>query len=241
MKYNVIYADPPWSFNDGIRHSETLKFRKLEDHYETMSLAEICSLPIKDIAENPCVLFLWTTDAHLEDAMSVISNWGFQYKTIGFIWNKKTKNGKQVCFMGKWTMKGSEICLLATRGVAHKLLKVFNVRQLVEAERGVHSQKPIEVMRRIEEMFGDVPKIELFARSKRAGWHTWGNELENDVEFCNINESWKSKLIQQLKHGLHSGTIKRADANELCLLMRENKPFRLLFNKNRGYVGIQYC
>lgn len=186
-KYQIIYADPPWDFGDRLRSSKRLEngkmhFRELNMHYDTMSTKEICNLSIKSIIDNDAVLFLWTTDAHLPDALEVIKSWGFKYKTIGFIWNKKEKTGKQVCFMGKWTLKGSEICLLATKGSAHKLIKNHKIRQLVEAERSIHSQKPDEVRNRIVELLGDLPRIELFARKKVEGWDVWGKELESSIK-----------------------------------------------------------
>ncbi|CAB4157348.1 IME4 Transcriptional activator, adenine-specific DNA methyltransferase [uncultured Caudovirales phage] len=186
-KYQIIYADPPWHFNDRIRSSKKLddgkmQFRELELHYKTMKTNEICSLPIEDIAEDNAVLFMWTTDSHLSDALKVIEAWGFTYKTIGFVWNKKTNTGKQVCYMGKWTMKGSEICLLATKGKAHSLIKSHKVRQLVEAERSIHSRKPNEVRNRIVELLGDIPRVELFAREAKPGWDSWGNEIQNTIE-----------------------------------------------------------
>lgn len=186
-KYQVIYADPPWYFNDRIRSSKKLEngkmqFRELELHYKTMKTNEICALPIENVADDNSVLFMWTTDTHLPDALKVIEAWGFKYKTVAFIWNKKTNTGKQVCYMGKWTMKGSEICLLATKGKAHGLIKSHKVRQLVEAERSIHSRKPDEVRNRIVELLGDLPRVELFARDAKPGWDVWGNEVQSDIE-----------------------------------------------------------
>lgn len=183
-KYQVIYADPPWSFGDRLRSNKKkdngkLDYRELERHYDTMSLKDIKMLPVDSIASTDCVLFMWTTDAHLSDAIDVIKSWGFAYKTIAFVWNKKTNKGNQVCFMGKWTMKGSEICLLATKGKAHRLIKKHNVRQLVEAERVGHSVKPEVVRERIVLLLGELPRVELFARKKTAGWDVWGNEVDS--------------------------------------------------------------
>ena len=186
-KYNIIYADPAWSFGDRLRSSKKkdngkMDYRELERHYKTMTIADICALPIDKLSAENSVLFMWTTDAHLEEAMKVINAWGFNYKTIGFIWNKKTNKGNQVCFMGKWTMKGSEICLLATKGKAHGMIEKHNVRQLVEAERQKHSQKPDEVRKRIVELLGDRPRLELFCRQPKDGWDAWGNEVENSID-----------------------------------------------------------
>ncbi len=193
-KYKIIYADPPWHFGDRLRSSKKLDngkmhFRELNLHYNTQSTADICKLNVNKIADTNAVLFIWTTDAHLPDALEVIKSWGFKYKTIGFIWNKKEKSGKQVCFMGKWTLKGSEICLLATKGKAHSLIINHKIRQLVEAERTKHSKKPEKVKENIEKMFGDISKIELFARNKRLGWDVWGNEIDSDIDLEeNFNE-----------------------------------------------------
>jgi N6-adenosine-specific RNA methylase IME4 len=124
MKYNVIYADPPWRFSQGINRRSVIREKyntneELSLHYPTMSDNEIINLDINSIANEKCILFLWTTDAHLEIAIKAINKWGFKYKTIAFTWNKKRS------FMGKWTTKQCEICLLATKGTSHKLLKSF--------------------------------------------------------------------------------------------------------------------
>jgi N6-adenosine-specific RNA methylase IME4 len=185
-KYEIIYADPAWSFGDRLRSSKKkadgkMDYRELERHYDTMSIKEMCEIPVKNITAENSVLFMWTTDAHLEEAMKVINAWGFKYKTIGFVWNKKTNKGNQVCFMGKWTMKGSEICLLATKGKAHSMIEKHNVRQLVEAERQKHSKKPDEVLNRIVELLGNRPRLEMFCRESKQGWDVWGNEVDNSI------------------------------------------------------------
>ena len=190
-KYDVIYADPPWYFSGSIPTTKgstkagKLKFtdRHLDDfQYPTMRISELeefFSTTVADLASDDAVLLLWTTDAHLDVAIRLGELAGFTYRTIGFIWNKKTVKGNQVCFMGRWTMKGSEICLLFSKGKAHsKHLKARNVRQLVEAERREHSRKPDEVRDRIALMFPEARKIELFARTTTPGWDVHGNETE---------------------------------------------------------------
>lgn len=181
--FSVIYADPPWSYyND-----TTLQTPKLVKQggmkyppYPVMASEEIKRLPVKEIAADDSVLFIWTTDYHLERAIAVINAWGFQYKTIGFAWQKTNKKGDPVSFMGAYTMKtGIELCLLATRGKnAHKMVKKFGVRGRIESPRQHHSKKPDEIRSRIVEMFGDVPRVELFARERVQGWEAWGNEIE---------------------------------------------------------------
>ena len=147
------------------------------------------ALPVAEIAADNCLLFIWTTDYHLQKCLNVINAWGFEYKTIGFVWAKKTKTNQQVCFTGAYTMKsGCEICLLATKGKnAHKLVKTHNVRGYVESPRLHHSKKPDEVRNRILSLVGDVPRIELFARETYPGWDSIGF----DIDGMNIADSLK--------------------------------------------------
>ena len=185
-KYQIIYADPAWSYyNDSTAKQDCTTVKGMRrPPYSVMSSNEIMNLPIKEIAADNSILFIWTTDYHLARCVEVIKAWGFEYKTVGFVWAKKNKKGLPVCFMGAYTMKsGTELCLLATRGKdAHKLVRKHNVRSLIESPREHHSKKPDEVRTRIVELLGDLPRVELFAREKCVGWHIWGNELENDVE-----------------------------------------------------------
>lgn len=177
MKYKVIYADPPWSYGDKMAgHSFSL------DHeYPTMTNQDLLALGggVKNLCEKDAILFLWATSPNLPIAFEVISAWGFKYKTVAFCWSKRTSGGKEVANLGRWTMGNIEIVLLATRGKPQRIIK--NVRQLVVAERTRHSAKPEEVRKRIEELMGDVPRIELFARERKEGWHAFGNEIISDI------------------------------------------------------------
>jgi site-specific DNA-methyltransferase (adenine-specific) len=188
-RYNIIYADPAWSYyNDSTAKPDCTTVKGMRrPPYSVMSSSEIMALPIKELAEDNAILFIWTTDYHLEKCMRVIESWGFTYKTVGFVWSKKNKKGDQVCFMGAYTMKsGVELCLLATRGKdAHKLVKKHNVRSYIESPRLHHSKKPDEIRDRIVELVGDLPRIELFARQKTDGWDVWGNEVSSDVQIDN--------------------------------------------------------
>ena len=171
--YEVVYADPPWSYNDKMKgHSFSL------DHeYETQGIDWICNLPVNAIAATNACLFLWAVSPQLPEAMRVIQAWGFKFKTVAFVWSKKTTTGLNVTNLGKWTMGNVEMCLLATRG--HPQRQVKNIRQLVEATRTKHSRKPSEVRDRITMLMGCVPRIELFARGmKDDGWDRWGNTPE---------------------------------------------------------------
>lgn len=184
-KYQIIYADPPWSYyNDSTAKPDCTTVKGMRrPPYSVMGTNEIKALPVKDIADDNAILFIWTTDYHLARAIEVCSAWGFQYKTVGFLWAKKNKSGSQVAFMGAYTMKsGCELCLLATKGKdAHKLVKNHKVRAYIASLRTKHSEKPAETKDRIVDLLGDIPRIELFARTKTPGWHVWSNEIESDI------------------------------------------------------------
>ena len=179
-EYRIVYADPPWHFGSR-RCSRPFTGEQERLPYETQSSDWICDLPVDEISLPNSVLFLWTTDAHLPLALRVMKAWGFKYKTVGFVWFKKTTKNKPVFVMGNWTNKSTELCLLGAKGRSHAFVVSRKIRQLVEAKRKSHSQKPDEVRRRIVELMGDVPRIELFARERHEGWDAWGDELNTSV------------------------------------------------------------
>lgn len=173
-KYNIIYADPPWRY-------EVSKGQGVaENHYATMGIQEICKLPVETITDRDCVLFLWVTFPQLPEAFKVIKAWGFTYKTAAFVWLKLNKSGKGFFFgLGYWTRANAEICLLAVKGKPKRVSrKVF---QIIASPLQEHSRKPDEARKQIVDLMGDIPRIELFAREKTAGWDVWGNEVENSI------------------------------------------------------------
>ena len=199
-KYQIIYADPAWSFKGKGVYQETFPQRKqtrkkrlVTDIYKTMSKKQIEQLPIKDISSNDCALFLWVTDSHLKDGIELIEKWGFTYRTIVFIWKKITNKGNTCANIGAWTMKNYEICLLGIKGNMLKNKKANNIFQLIEAERTIHSQKPNEARNRIIKLFGNLPRIELFARQKTNGWDVWGNEVENSIDLSSVIKLRKNR------------------------------------------------
>lgn len=133
-----------------------------------MSVKDICGLKVEEIAAKDCVLFLWATFPQLPEALRVIKAWGFQYKTVAFVWLKQNKSGKGWFFgLGFWTRGNAEICLLAIKGKPHR--NSNRVHQfLISPIRG-HSQKPEEAREKIVELMGDLPRVELFAREKTEG------------------------------------------------------------------------
>lgn len=178
-KNSIIYADPPWQYTDKSKHRGGAA-----RYYDTMSLRYICNLPVYQISHSDSVLFLWATFPMLEEALLVIKNWGFVYKTIGFVWVKTNKGGLDLDHrnlniymgMGHYTRSNSEICLLATRGKGLPR-QDKSVSSVVVSPRQKHSKKPDEVRDRIDRLYGDVSKIELFARECVDGWGSWGLEV----------------------------------------------------------------
>lgn len=178
-KYNIIYADPPWQYSSRQPfRSGGVRFHSLENEYPTVSAKQMSQWDVGRIAADDCALFMWSTDSHLKEAIQLMNAWGFKYVTIAFVWVKQTSTGKQVSNLGAWTMKNCEICLFGTKGAMKKHKKSNSVKQLFFAERTKHSKKPDCVYSFIEELFGDLPKIELFARHHVVGWDCWGNETE---------------------------------------------------------------
>ena len=180
-KYNIIYADPPWRYNDtrsGAGFKNPNGAGGAEKHYPTMSLEEICSMPVKNIANDNCMLFLWSTSSLLDYGFEVMKHWGFTYKTMGFVWVKMTKDfSKPYSGMGHYTNQNAEFCLLGLKGKYWRNAR--NVKQIIQKPRDKHSKKPIETRDRIINICGDLPRIELFARQAVEGWDSWGNEVEN--------------------------------------------------------------
>lgn len=178
-KYKIIYADPPWKYNSRANHKT--RFRGgAEGHYPLMSMEAIKLLPINDIADKNCVLFMWCTFPYLNEQIKLFEHWGFKYRTLGFSWIKTNpKNGKPFFGVGYYAKSNCEVCLMGIRG---KMKPVSNkVSSVIISPRREHSRKPDEAAERIVELFGDIPRIELFARHKKKGWNIWGNELKNDI------------------------------------------------------------
>ena len=175
IKYQIIYADPPWKYN--ARNNKNTKFGGgCDAHYDCLSKEEIWNLPINKIADDNCYLFLWVTFPNLPQCIETFKHWGFQYKTIAFNWVKTNKNnGKPFFGIGYYTKSNSEVCLLGIKG---KVKPESNyVSSIVINPREQHSKKPDCVRDKIVELCGDLPRIELFARQKVEGWDCWGNEV----------------------------------------------------------------
>lgn len=186
-KYNIIYADPPWRYDD-----KSLQRGGAERHYPTMRLEDICALPVADISADDCLLFMWGAWPKLFEAGAVLSAWGFDFKTCAFVWvktNKRTKIAQSSFFpvdsfdsfwgMGRWTRANTEFCLLGVKGSPKR--QSAGVHQIIYAPISQHSRKPDETRERIVKLAGDLPRVELFARRTVPGWEVWGNEVECDL------------------------------------------------------------
>lgn len=171
-KYSVIYADPPWSYRDIAKPGK----RGASFKYPTQSKEWIDNLPVYDIADDDCVLFLWVTMPKLNECWDLMEKWGFNYKTCAFTWVKRNKKSNSWFWgMGRWTRANAELCLLCTRGKPKRVSA--SVHSVIDERIERHSKKPDCVRDRIVELCGDVPRIELFARSVSDGWDAWGNEV----------------------------------------------------------------
>lgn len=186
-KYNIIYADPPWSYDD-----KSLDRGGAERHYRTMDVNNIIKMPIRELSDDNCILFMWATFPKLLEGLDVIDGWGFDYKTVAFVWIKTNKrtNVTQTSFlptesfdsfwgMGRWTRSNAEICLLAVKGKPQR--QNADVHQIIYAPIGKHSKKPTEVRDKIIRLCGDLPRLELFARQQTEGWDVYGNEVNNSI------------------------------------------------------------
>lgn len=182
MNYDVILADPPWHFRNysadepGMTHNRS---RGANRYYPTMTTADICNLSIP--AADNAVLFLWACWPLLPDALSVIDAWGFDYKSIAWVWVKANKTGWGFFSgQGYYTRANSEPCLLATRGTLPKPAN-RGIMSLIYSAVAEHSRKPDDQYRKIEALYPGKRYLELFARRPWPGWAAWGNQVESDV------------------------------------------------------------
>lgn len=178
-KYDIIYADPPWRYEVWSR--DTGLGRSAESHYKTMKKEEIERLPIRFLSKKNSVLFLWATAPCMTQAIDLIKKWGFTYKTVAFTWIKQNKKSDSLFWgMGYYTRSNAEYCLLATKGkILERISK--SVHSVIECDIiskiQEHSKKPDETRDKIIKLFGDIPRVELFARQYADGWDCWGNEV----------------------------------------------------------------
>lgn len=183
--FKVIYMDPPWTFET---YSEKGKGRSAEQHYDCMTDKRLSMMPVLDVAAPDCALLMWTTGPLLTRSLTVMEKLGFAYKGVAFTWVKTCRCSPQKWHMGCGyaTRANAEFCLLGTVGKPKRVDK--GVRSLVVAPVMEHSAKPPEVRERIERLYGDVPRLEMFARQLPDGWFSIGYDVDgrdiyNSLEF----------------------------------------------------------
>ncbi|ELY3554443.1 DNA methyltransferase [Cronobacter turicensis] len=200
MKYSLIYADPAWSYGNTVSNGAAA------GHYDTMSLIDMKRLPVWELAAENAVLAMWHTGTHNREAMDLAEAWGFTVRTMkGFTWVKLNQLAEQHItkaleageiedfhdFLhllnaqtrmngGNHTRANTEDLLIATRGAGLER-KDASVKQVIYSPLGRHSAKPWEARHRLERLYGDVPRIELFSRSAAPGWDHWGNQCESST------------------------------------------------------------
>lgn len=201
MSYQLIYVDPPWDYKNKVSNGSA------SDHYPTMKLEDIKRIPVWEVAAKDAVLAMWYTGTHTEEAIELAQAWGFRVRTMnGFTWvklnqyaerrfNMALESGDLVDFSdllamlnnetrmngGNYTRANTEDLLIATRGIGLERVNA-SIKQVVYTCLGEHSEKPWEVRHRLELLYGNVRRVELFARDTWPGWDRWGNQCNNSFE-----------------------------------------------------------
>lgn len=170
LSYDLIMCDPPWSYRNWSKKGER---KNATAHYACLSLDEIAAFPVHQIAAPSCLLWLWATNPMLDQAIDMLGNWGFTFKTAGH-WVKRTKHGKTAFGTGYILRSAGEPFLIGTIGTPKT---TRGVRSVVEGLAREHSRKPEEGYRAAEELIPGARRIELFSRQEREGWDCFGIEV----------------------------------------------------------------
>ena len=200
-KYDVIYADPPWDYGGKMQYdkscikTENIGFEKnvfissASFKYPTLKLKELKQLDVPSISADDCILFMWTTGPQFANSIELGESWGFEYKTVAFVWDKQVHNP------GRYTLSQTEFVLAFKKGKFPNPRGARNVRQLISSHRGKHSEKPEMVIEGITKMFPQQSKIELFARNNYYGWDNWGLEIpDSKIKISSIEEQEETQL-----------------------------------------------
>lgn len=191
-RFDVLYADPPWDYKGQLQHNgaggrDTGGARR---HYPTVSVAQMSRWPLAQIAADDSLLFMWSSSPHLDQAINLGKEWGFQWATVAFVWDKQKVNP------GFYTMSQCELCLVFKRGKIPFPRGSRNERQFVSVMRSRHSAKPDEVRDRIAAMFPTQKKLEMFARKQTPGWHSWGLDVESSA--ASVSETHSEDQISDI-------------------------------------------
>ena len=175
-KYSVIYTDPPWDY--GSTTPGSYEGYAAHDHYPTMSIQDISSMPVGNITHDDCLCYMWVGSPLLDEAINVMTAWGFKFTTVAFCWDKQSPNS------GYYTLSQVELVIVGKKGKIPQPRGSRNERQFLSKQRTVHSEKPYEIRDRITRMHPSQNKLEMFSRHTTAGWDTFGNmtgDLDKNV------------------------------------------------------------
>ena len=193
-KYNIIYADPPWTFRV---YSPKGNGRSAAIHYPTMNLEAIKDLPVEQLADRDCTLFLWVTFPNLRESFEVIRSWDLLLKPLLLYGLNRTGNRK-VCF-GVWDTGLVQMRRFAfSQRKASPKRQSAGVHQVIISHVEEHSKKPAEARERIVKLMGDLPRIELFARQQSPGWDVWGNEVNCTLDMGKLQENRGKEKVGEL-------------------------------------------
>lgn len=193
-RYRIILADPPWSYQNWT----DAKNGAAASAYPVLKDRDIINLPIQDIAEDDCMLFLWATWPKIEIALASMKNWGFQYVTAPVVWNKTNADGSPYHGIGFWAVGGSEFILMGRRGkgISRNPETRGKIKQVITMPRGKHSAKPPSARDQILGLVGDHSRIELFARDLIPGWDATGLELDG-MDIRTFLDQYKKEEVKQ--------------------------------------------
>jgi len=171
-KYQIIYADPPWSYKENWGNGA------VHHHYSSMPISELKKLPVAKLADDNCHLYLWVTNPFMQEGLDLVKAWGFEYKQL-ITWVKTNRDGTVRMGLGYYFRGSTEHCIFAVKGKLPRINK--SIKNILVEESSRHSHKPAIFRDIIVSHSGDRPRIELFARETANGWDCWGNEVESDI------------------------------------------------------------
>lgn len=199
-KYKIVYADPPWDFNDKKTGGSFKSAAKQK--YRTTTTYDLCCMPMRYMIEDDAILIMWYVNSMPDDALQLARAWGFKklLSMNGLIWGKITKTGKRHFGMGHGTRNCTESALIMYNGSLSRLIRDRSIRNYFEAKmpvdscgKYIHSAKPKEAIKIVEKLCTDGNKLEMFSRSPTEGWDVFGNEVDGSIELqsCTHSEIYK--------------------------------------------------
>ncbi|MGC9990846.1 MAG: MT-A70 family methyltransferase [Candidatus Cybelea sp.] len=176
-RYDIVYLDPPWYY-----YGSAIKDAAAGKHYPLMTVDQLANIDVRKILSKDAAVFMWATCPRLDFALKLIEAWGLTYRGVAYVWVKTNRRGEIISGQGvppTFTKPTTELVLAATTKPTGRPFPILDLAQpqVVLHSRGAHSEKPEIFRRRIEQLCGDRPRIELFARSSAAGWDSWGAEV----------------------------------------------------------------